>query len=80
MAERQLRPIRAFCKGLEDLVPKADRDALLADRERLQQEVRLPSRSLLIVQSGSMPLKFVERLPPKPDIVRARCILLNEAS
>ena len=30
MAERQLRPIRAFCKGLEDLVPKADRALFLA--------------------------------------------------
>ena len=49
MAERQLRPIRAFCKGLEDLVPKADRDALLADRERLQQEVSLPFRFRLTV-------------------------------
>ena len=38
-AERQLRPIRAYTKGLEDLVPRADRDALLADKDRLQQEV-----------------------------------------
>jgi hypothetical protein len=38
-AERHLRPIRAYCKGLEDLVPRADRDSLLADKNRLQQEV-----------------------------------------
>ena len=36
---RQLRPIRAYTKGLEDLVPRADRDALLADKDRLQQEM-----------------------------------------
>jgi hypothetical protein len=38
-AERLLRPIRAYTKGLEDLVPKADRDVLLAERDRLVQEV-----------------------------------------
>ena len=38
-AERLLRPIRAYTKGLEDLVPKADRDVLLAERDRLAQEV-----------------------------------------
>jgi hypothetical protein len=38
-AERLLRPIRAYTKGLEDLVPKADRDVLLGERDRLAQEV-----------------------------------------
>ena len=34
-----LKPIRAFTKGLEDLVPKADRDVLLAELDRLRMEL-----------------------------------------
>ena len=39
VAESLLRPIRAYTKGLEDLVPKADKDLLQAEIERLRLEL-----------------------------------------